>query len=503
MKILLDTNIIIHREAGNIVNDDIGILFHWLDKLRYTKCVHPLTIDEIQQHQDKKLVYSMEVKLKSYNVLRTEAPIDSRIQALIDSQDKDKNSVNDSRMLNELVCGRVDLFITEDRGIHFKADLLSVSNKVFTIASFLEKVGIENPDFVEYKIPTVKREFFGNININDPFFSQLKEDYIGFTEWFNKKSEEKTYICMSNDKLIGFLYLKEEKEGEDYSNISPPFRKAKRLKIGTLMTIPTPFKLGERFMKIVFDNALQLAVDEIYITVFPKRMGQLLLIGLLKDWGFKKHGIKETSSGTEEVYVRDFSPAVDKANPNLSFPYMSLRNRLFIVSIWPEYHTELFPDSILRTESPLSFIENQPHRNSIRKVFISRSIERGLATGDIVVFYRTGGYYEGVATTLGIVENIVTNIKDGQEFISQCRKRSVFSDDELLNWWDYNPRSRPFVVNFLYSYSFPKRPNLKRLIELGVIQSVKDVPRGFSRITKDQFHLILKEAKAKENLFVD
>jgi hypothetical protein len=44
MKVLLDTNIIIHRETSNVINNDIGILFRWLDKLGYIKCVHPITI---------------------------------------------------------------------------------------------------------------------------------------------------------------------------------------------------------------------------------------------------------------------------------------------------------------------------------------------------------------------------------------------------------------------------------------------------------------------------
>ncbi len=44
MKALLDTNIIIHRETSTVVNRDIGILFKWLDKAKYTKCIHPITI---------------------------------------------------------------------------------------------------------------------------------------------------------------------------------------------------------------------------------------------------------------------------------------------------------------------------------------------------------------------------------------------------------------------------------------------------------------------------
>jgi hypothetical protein len=34
MKALLDTNIIIHREANRVINSDIGYLFKWLDRLK-------------------------------------------------------------------------------------------------------------------------------------------------------------------------------------------------------------------------------------------------------------------------------------------------------------------------------------------------------------------------------------------------------------------------------------------------------------------------------------
>jgi hypothetical protein len=66
MRLLLDTNIIIHREASTVVKQDIGVLFNWIDKLGYQKCVHPTTIAEIQKHQDTKVVKTMSVKLGSY-----------------------------------------------------------------------------------------------------------------------------------------------------------------------------------------------------------------------------------------------------------------------------------------------------------------------------------------------------------------------------------------------------------------------------------------------------
>ncbi len=56
MKALLDTNIIIHREAGRVVIQDIGILFRWLDRAKYSKCIHPVTISEIQKNPNKATV---------------------------------------------------------------------------------------------------------------------------------------------------------------------------------------------------------------------------------------------------------------------------------------------------------------------------------------------------------------------------------------------------------------------------------------------------------------
>jgi len=63
MKILLDTNIIIHREAATIVNEDIGVLFKWLDNLNYTKCIHPITVEELGKHQDPRVRQSLKIKL--------------------------------------------------------------------------------------------------------------------------------------------------------------------------------------------------------------------------------------------------------------------------------------------------------------------------------------------------------------------------------------------------------------------------------------------------------
>mgnify|MGYP000126721413 FL=1 len=492
MRALLDTNIIIHRETSRIVNDNIGTLFKWLDKLQYIKNVHPITLDELKRHSDNEVVRTMGIKLDSYQVLKTVAPLNVEVESVSNEIDSTDNDINDTLLLNEVYVSRVDLLITEDNKIHQKALALGIDNRVFRIDSFIEKAVSENPLLVDYKTLAVKKEYFGNIDHNDPFFDSFREDYLGFDNWFNKKSEEVSYICSYDGAINAFLFVKKEDESENYSDITPPLPQKRRLKIGTFKVTANGFKLGERFLKIIFDNALQFKVDEIYVTIFDKSPEQKRLIELLEHWGFNFWGTKATPTGIENVYLRNFGKPANKKNPKLTFPFLSKEGKVFIVPIYPEYHTELFPDSILRTESPLNFVENQPHRNAIKKVYISHSHERRLSTGDLIVFYRTGGYHKSVVTTIGIVETVVhpTTI---EELKNISRKRTVLTDDELFAYWN-RYKKRPFVVDFLYAYSFPNRPNMRRLIELGVLENKDDAPRGFREISWDSFIKIYKEA---------
>lgn len=502
MRALLDTNIVIHREADTVVNQDIGTLFKWLDKAKYEKCVHPVTVEELQRYENEKKLETLNIKLQSYSVLKTVAPLTNEVNAVSKQFDSNANDENDTRLLNEVFQDRVDILISEDKKIHAKATRLGIQDRVFRIDGFLEKVVSENPDLIDYNVLSVTKKHFGNFNLQDPFFDSFRRDYNGFDRWFNKKADEIAYVTHKGDSILSFLYVKVEDQTENYADIAPVFSPKRRLKIGTFKVVSNGVRLGERFLKIIFDNAILFRVDEIYVTIFDRTDEQKRLIGLLQDWGFSQHGVKKTANGDELVFTRNFSPCFSQNNPKISYPYISADSRIFLCPIRPEYHTELFPDSILTTESSLDFRENQPHRNALSKVYISRSINRNLNSGDIIVFYRTGGYHRSVVTTIGIVESITDGIRSEEEFVLKCRKRSVFSDNELKEYWNYYSWNRPFIVNFLYAYSFPKRPNLAKLIELGVIADVDSAPRGFEPISKEQFLKIIKESQSNEGIIV-
>jgi hypothetical protein len=502
MKVLLDTNIIIHREASKVINQEIGNLFFWLDKLHYSKCIHPLTQTEIGKYSDPTVVNTMSIKLDNYHTLKTEAPLDDKVKEVSTKIDSTTNDLGDTKLLNEVYCNRVDILISEDKKIHTKASLLGLSDRVYRIDSFLEKVISENPDLTDYNVLAVKRQYFGNVTLKDSFFDSFREDYKEFDLWYNKKGSESCYVCYHKEVLSAFLFVKPESEDENYSNITPPFVKRKRLKIGTLKVVSNGFKIGERFLKIIFDNALKQRVEEIYVTIFDKRQEQLRLISLLEEWGFKYHGIKKTANGEEKVFTREFKKdaAINKDNPKFTYPFLAKDTDIYIVKIEPQYHSELFPDSHLTTESPMDFTENEPHRNALSKVYVSHSEDRNLKSGDIILIYRIGETtpkkYSSTITTICIVESVINNLKSFEELLNACRKRTVIKDEELkIKFWDKFPTYKPFVINFLYAHSFPTpKPTLNDLNKIGVIPDIANMSRGFIKITREQFDTLVKFA---------
>jgi len=502
MKALLDTNIIIHRETSQILNYDIGQVFHWLDKLKYEKYIHPITITEIERYKNPKVVETFSVKLDSYNKIKYPLDFSENVQKVSDEIDVNQNDISDTHLLNEIHEDRIDILISEDKKIRTKAKKLGIGNRVFSIQSFLEKVTFENPELVDYKVLAVKKVDFGEVDIQDTFFDSFRQDYQEFDKWFKKKSDKSCYVCYNDNNLTAFLYIKVEDENESYFDMTPPFAKKKRLKIGTLKVISNGYKIGERFLKIVFDNATQYRVSEIYVTIFNKRSEQEQLIDMLKIWGFVNHGVKASQNGDEIVLVRPFGKSLPPniKNPKFTFPFFSRNTRKYIIKIEPKYHTELFPDSINTREDKSKYVENEPHRNRIGKVYISHSRDRHLKSGDIVIIYRMGDTspkkYSSTVTSICIVEGVVTNFKNFEEFFKACHRRTLIKKVELKNeWWNKYPKYRPFIVRFLYAHSFPTpKPTLNDLNRIGVIPDIMNMPRGFIEINDEQFNNLVKFA---------
>lgn len=232
---------------------------------------------------------------------------------------------------------------------------------------------------------------FSDIDVTDHFFDSLRESYPEFNKWYEKKvaSDETAYCYYIDGELKDFLYLKIEEE--KLSDITPVLPAKKRLKVGT-------FKVdndnrhttrGERFMKKIMDKAIVEDVDEIYVTMFPTDSLQKL-IAMFEKFGFSHIADKILDSERSEyVLVKDMRTYV--GDMMLDYPFVKKTGHdKYVLSIIPAYHTQLFPDSILKNEQKYDIIQDMSETNSIYKIYICWMQDvKQLKEGDLLVIYRT------------------------------------------------------------------------------------------------------------------
>lgn len=339
-------------------------------------------------------------------------------------------------------------------------------------------------NLINYDILSIRKAYFKDCSIDDDFFNSLKDDYNpGFEDWFSRKEDNEVYIhCDEEGGLQGLLYLKEEDESEDYSDLSCEFIPKKRLKIGTFKISENGYYMGERFFKVIFENAIKNELDEIYVTVYDHHAH---LIGYFERFGFKKAGIKISTK--ELVYVRIINQFAD--NEYCGYPTLSMsNNRKFILPIRPEYHTRLLPDAILTTEDNDDYIKNNKAGNALKKIYFGRNLWANRADyGDIILFYRTKddknaspAHYQSVITSLGVVfrhgEVNDLNKNDLDRLLKKC-----VLEEKVLQEIQNKPNEYQFIEFVYYGKLDYRRVNLAYMRENGV-----DAPRGLSLVS-DEF----------------
>lgn len=346
----------------------------------------------------------------------------------------------------------------------------------------------------------IEKKNFSEINLEDDFFNSLKDDYPGFDVWFNKKSRQgKSAFILDDNGIQGFLYLKEENDKD--TSIIPNLKKKRRLKVGTFKINAHGTKLGERFIKIIIDEMFKKNYKEAYVTIFKKHKP---LINLLLTYGFKYYGVKNSGAGTEDVYIK-YSEKISK-DIFLDYPKVSIKdNKKFMLSIFPKYHTKMFPNSQLRTEKD-HVVEDTPFTNSIQKIYLSGANLRGYGKGDIIVIYRTAdegkkAEYSSVATSICVISEIrhISEFEDYNEFYKYCSKHSVFDEDELKYFW--RTKKYKYLVKMLYNIALKKRPIRQELIEeVGLDRTKRWVAVPLSN---EEFQKILELGEVDESFIID
>lgn len=347
----------------------------------------------------------------------------------------------------------------------------------------------------------LRYEKFSSINLGDVFFNSLRADYKGFDAWFNSKAanDAEAYVIRNGEGGVeGFLYLKLEDEA--HTDITPNLAKAKRVKVGTLKINAHGTRLGQRFIKKMLDWAVNNSTSELYVTVFEKHAQ---LIALLERYGFERWGTKKSENGDELVLIKTVGQ--NTGDILKDYPVIDASRDIYLLSIYPQFHTKLFPDSRLYTESP-DIVQDVSSSNSIHKIYLCgmRDVEN-LKKNDILVIYRTGergaAEYTAVATSLCVVEELrfIQEFKSEQEFLDYALPYSVFSEAELKGLWA--TKRYPIIIRFTYNISLNKRPIRKTLIEdVGIDRTAY---AGFMKLDAAKLKRIAQLGNIDESLIIN
>lgn len=342
----------------------------------------------------------------------------------------------------------------------------------------------------------IQKEKFKDIDLEDEFFDSLKNAYPEFEEWFKKKEEQIAYVFRESGKIHGFLYLKDEDEAND--SIIPKFEKGRRLKIGTFKINAHGTVLGQRFLGIVLRKFVVEKFPMAYVTVFEEKEG---LINLFEKFGFKKWGRNKRG---ELVYIKDYH-----YHNNLfeDYPrFKKIENKKYLLAVQPKFHTNLFPDSKLNTETSHQ-IEDLSFTNTLEKIYLTRMRNIPcLKKGDLILIYRTadGGHAEWTAVATSICTVVeyrnINEFIDVETFLDYCGKGSIFSKPELISFWQ--KKDNPHIIKMLYNSPLNKRVVRHDLFEKAGISRATPY-FGFFELSNDEFDNIIELGELNESYVID
>ena len=337
---------------------------------------------------------------------------------------------------------------------------------------------------------------FAELDLKDSFFQSLREDYPEFDEWFIRKGDQDAYVQFDSNKIVGFLYLKIEKNIVD--DVEPNIIANRILKVGTFKIDAHGTKMGEQFIKIITDYAIDANADVCYATIYEKHTN---LIELVQEFGFEFFGVKLHGEYKENVYVKQMRRITGDINKD--FPLVNIGGaKKYLLSIYPKYHSRMFPDSILTTENK-NIITDVSYTNSIHKIYVCSMDEvRNLKYGDIVVIYRTremgrSAEYTAVATSICVLEDIKeqSEFNSFEEFFEYVNKYNLFDRSDLR--FLYNKRNC-IAIKMTYNIALKKKIVRHNLIEeIGLDRAQY---WGFFELTDDQFENIVQRGGVNKAL---
>jgi hypothetical protein len=497
-KLLIDTNVLIGLEDAQPVQASLSELVRLCGENGVSLFVDGANYDDVERDSDvtrRKITLS---KLEKFPRLRS-LPLhnDARLAARF-GVIKNDNDLSDVRLLAAVDAKAVDFLITQDIGLHRRAEKAALDNNVLTVEEALEWMR-QSFTSKHVSLPYVVERKAYEIDQSDSIFDSLRSDYSDFTAWFDKcrREHRNCWVLEADETTAGIVIRKDETRADAKTQGAGP----KILKICTFK-VRDEFlgeKFGELLLKQVLWFAQQNAYNLIYLTAFPKHA---FLIDLLTYYGFEQ--TRKMSNGEilleKEIITGAFPPFTGNVFDFDRAHYPRFEDgqtiRKFYIPIRPNYHRRLFPEIAFAADLPLFPTEKfglmrsngqaRTPGNTIRKVYLSRSNMTRLRPGDVLFFYMSKDTKYALSqsiTTVGVVEQAF-NVASANDLIKSTAKRSVFSAEDLRAL-EPSPRSPVKLIDFLLAGHIQPSVPLDTLIKIGAFSSRP--PQSISELTEAQY----------------
>lgn len=455
MKILLALDIVRDYLASSVRKEDLMILFNKMDDVGDQRFIEKGTKQYLYLNKYIRSETSIPIPnchdVNSSGIPQMDEKTKSRMKSMINEaikQIKNDNKIRGEKE-NNLIASKgfefftyfyqfhllnnkiADIIISDDFLFHQLAKDQGIPNLIMTSENYMEQLASNNSKIFNEPY-SIKKMKIKDLDVNQPFFDSFRDEYIGFNEWFKRNADSYAYVTMNEDKEItSFLRLKLECKIDDYRDITPKFKEARRLKISSYKVMLNGVKIGEAFFWIIFGEAVRQHVEELYVTVFDTYSNRRRLISRMERWGFKYYGIKNEK---ELVYVKDFrKKSCDKYR--LSYPFHSIGQVNFIVPLTAKYEDELFGDYQYK-----SGIFNNP----IRKVLLLRQCF--IPKGSLIFFYSKK---KKMIINVGLSEYCRNDFDSCQELLVFTQRRTSFSFSQLKELWEIKSDKKINAIKFL------------------------------------------------------
>ncbi len=493
MDVLVDTNILIHRESDDVVPEPLRELERSLNEEGHRKLVHPLSVREIRQDPNEERREKAESRVETYVQLSyppTPSGSNSQFREIIPKASNSNDQV-DNMLLFAVYDDAVDFLITEDREMHRKALELGIQDRTFTIEEGKEYFAEDRP---QIRGPmAIHRTTFGDLDLDDPLFDSLKEEYEEFISWAQSKGDRPAWVNYTEDGSLGAILILKPRETENIGT-DPPLGRDTRLKISTLKVGEARWgsKVGELLISIAIRETINSELDQVYLTHYIHE--EDYLVDLIESYGFEHASNKDDG---EAIFLKRLTPPIG-ADPDplemASRYYPSFYDgpniEKFIVPIRPTYHNKLFT-SYQKRQPPLHEFSGESHSegNAIRKAYLSNSTTRRIDPGDLLLFYRSVDHQE--VTSLGICEQVEYGLTDPDEVSRIVGKRSVFSEREV----EELATSPTTVLLFSWHFDLPNPISYERLRENDVLAGP---PQVMQKLDEQGYRYIQEQGNIDE-----